>query len=269
MDTHSSARQEPNDVEANATMTMRKKWGMSIVVFGLVGSVLSIATASWVQFAADGRLLCSQPACAQHPNALWVLCSVVTFVQCLLTLLAFSTAGRFTAPLSSLARAAERIGRGEPDVAVPVGGSMEVRTLGLAFQAILMELDASRAKAMQAQKLAAIGQRASGIAHEINNIAPRTRTKLYDRKAFSVSRYSFALFLLNTTANTSITIAISELLLLRDALQLGGCEGNVDTVFGSASAREVSNNVTTSTICVVSGALFMSCCFASNACSTS
>ena len=46
---------------------------------------------------------------------------------------------------------------------------MEVRTLGLAFQAILMELDASRAKAMQAQKLAAIGQRASGIAHEINN----------------------------------------------------------------------------------------------------
>ncbi|MBX3249064.1 MAG: HAMP domain-containing protein [Myxococcales bacterium] len=63
-------------------------------------------------------------------------------------------------PITRLARAARRIARGDRGVAVPVGGSGEVRELGEAFAIMTRELDA---------KLRYIGELSADVAHELKS----------------------------------------------------------------------------------------------------
>jgi signal transduction histidine kinase len=88
-------------------------------------------------------------------------------------LLAFLVARRlwrdFDLPLGSLRRVAERITRGDRGARVGKLPAAELVVVGKTFDAMLDELDRAEQKLVAAERLAAIGRVAAGVAHEINN----------------------------------------------------------------------------------------------------
>lgn len=72
-------------------------------------------------------------------------------------------------PLVTLAGAADRVGRGDFDFRVGNVGQGELRALGEAFDRMAEELARREARLLQHERMAAIGQLAAGIAHELNN----------------------------------------------------------------------------------------------------
>ena len=75
-----------------------------------------------------------------------------------------------TKPLRDLAGRAESIAlAGRPSIGPPRTGSDEVGHLASAFQRMLVRLQESQQKLLEAEKLAAVGRVATGIAHEIRN----------------------------------------------------------------------------------------------------
>lgn len=72
-------------------------------------------------------------------------------------------------PLSRLVHAAGEIGEGRFSPQVGYAGDGEFRELGLAFDRMAEELSQRQAKLVRSERMAAIGQLAAGIAHEINN----------------------------------------------------------------------------------------------------
>jgi signal transduction histidine kinase len=72
-------------------------------------------------------------------------------------------------PLRELSEAARRIGRGELDIRVGDVGRGELLELSHAFDRMANELRAREARLVQSERMAAIGQLAAGVAHELNN----------------------------------------------------------------------------------------------------
>ncbi len=88
----------------------------------------------------------------------------------LVALIAWLLAARIARPISALARAARRLRDGDLDVRAPAQlGGGEVEELGRAFDAMVAGLEEAQARALVSEKMAAIGQLAGGVAHEINN----------------------------------------------------------------------------------------------------
>ncbi|MBI5624666.1 MAG: HAMP domain-containing protein [Elusimicrobia bacterium] len=77
--------------------------------------------------------------------------------------------GRLAARLKDLVGAAEEVGAGRLDAVVQDRGEDEVGRLARAFNAMTRDLKEYQARALRAGKLAAIGELASCVAHEINN----------------------------------------------------------------------------------------------------
>jgi two-component system NtrC family sensor kinase len=72
-------------------------------------------------------------------------------------------------PLSRLASAAFEVGQGRFELRVGPVGDGEFRELAQAFERMAAELHKREAQLVQSERMAAIGQLATGIAHEINN----------------------------------------------------------------------------------------------------
>ena len=77
--------------------------------------------------------------------------------------------GAVIKPLDRLADAARRFGSGDSRARVGNVGEGEFRALSEAFDAMAEELEAREKRLVESERLAAIGQLAAGVAHEINN----------------------------------------------------------------------------------------------------
>jgi len=84
-------------------------------------------------------------------------------------LVAWALARQFATPLERLARAARGIGSGDLEQAVVVGGSGEVRALGLDLEQMRLRLCALVEQRQQAERLATVGLFTATIAHEVRN----------------------------------------------------------------------------------------------------
>jgi signal transduction histidine kinase len=72
-------------------------------------------------------------------------------------------------PLESLARTTEKLAAGEIDGLPPFAATNEIQRLHAATEALVTSLKARREKLIDAERLAAVGAFASGIAHEVGN----------------------------------------------------------------------------------------------------
>jgi two-component system, NtrC family, sensor kinase len=85
-------------------------------------------------------------------------------------------AWRLSAPLESLAGAVQQVGEGNLDIRIDERGGDEIGRLGRAFNEMTRNLrlhqekiSQARRQLVQSEKMAAIGQLAAGLAHEIHN----------------------------------------------------------------------------------------------------
>lgn len=79
------------------------------------------------------------------------------------------TTKRISSRLRGLVRMVEAVGRGDHSVRAQPEGKDELDKLSRAFNAMVRDLDAYQAQVVRTGKLAAIGELASTVAHEINN----------------------------------------------------------------------------------------------------
>jgi nitrogen fixation/metabolism regulation signal transduction histidine kinase len=85
------------------------------------------------------------------------------------TFVAGRLADGLSSPVEDLARAMERVARGEPNIHVEAGGTDEIRSLVSAFNQMTADLAESRERAARAERAAAWRDAARRVAHEIRN----------------------------------------------------------------------------------------------------
>ena len=105
-----------------------------------------------------------------------LLFAVLTFVG---VMVAFMMGGFLTDPLRRMTVMARSIGGGDLTGRLPVNSTSEVGDLATAFNEMTAQLAASRQALSRSEKLAALGQLAAGVAHEINNPLASLRAILW------------------------------------------------------------------------------------------
>ncbi|MAQ13831.1 MAG: aminopeptidase [Sandaracinus sp.] len=108
---------------------------------------------------------------AQEATALGMLLGCIGVLTILVLAIGFSLHLRraISRPLGLLAEAAERFGRGETQADLGELGVGEIRVVARAFDAMAEGIREREAALVRSERLAAIGQLAAGVAHEINN----------------------------------------------------------------------------------------------------
>ena len=94
-------------------------------------------------------------------------------------LLALLLSSRLMAPVRTLTRAAEEVGNGNLETRVPVASRDEIGFLSHAFNAMAVRLKEDQERLVRSERLAAIGQMASGVGHELRNPLAAIRNAIY------------------------------------------------------------------------------------------
>ncbi|MFC1586842.1 ATP-binding protein [Planctomycetota bacterium] len=97
------------------------------------------------------------------------LLTVGGMIIIVLSLMAILLARAITGPLLMLNQQAERISRGDLDVQVDISRRDEIGTLAQTFNEMIRGLKEAQQGMIHSEKMAALGQLAAGIAHEIRN----------------------------------------------------------------------------------------------------
>jgi signal transduction histidine kinase len=84
-------------------------------------------------------------------------------------LIGLSLSRAIARPLAALGEGAARIGRGDLDTRIAIGGSDEFVALASEFNAMAAALQRNQERLLRSEKLAGLGRLAAGIAHEMNN----------------------------------------------------------------------------------------------------
>lgn len=146
------------------------------------------APEDWLRIAHGDAVLAVDHRTAEHRalvrtvligTALALVVGVIVFAG-----VAWALARQFATPLERLAQAARRIGDGDLQAAVPIGGSGEVRALAADLDQMRLRLDDLDRQRRQAERLATLGLFTATIAHEVRNplSAVRLTVQLLRRK---------------------------------------------------------------------------------------
>ncbi len=94
-------------------------------------------------------------------------------------ILAFYLARRISRPLGRLVSGTRRVARGDLSVRVPVAGRDEFAEVAQSFNSMMGELAGTQEKLIRSQRLAAIGQLAGSVSHELRNPLSVLRSSAY------------------------------------------------------------------------------------------
>ncbi len=112
----------------------------------------------------------SSTAAAKSVDTAWaVLTGTLLILLAGGTFVALHLKGRLTKPVEALLESVERARKGETADSFPAHTDREFRVLANAFNEAYQELTTAKESVLQAEKLAATGKLAAGVAHEVLN----------------------------------------------------------------------------------------------------
>lgn len=181
-------------------------------------------------------------------SARGVLVVLVAALAVTMTLVGL-VATRATRSLATLAAAADAVARGEMEGRVPVSSTDELGRLALAFNLMTRELQRTVRQAAQRRALAAVGEFAAELAHEVRNPLTSVRLDLQrlDERLPSdapgreqLRRALSALERLNRTVTGALRVARSSSVTLRPIPLAAALEPALETVLPQFAARGVA-----------------------------
>ncbi|MBN1114072.1 MAG: sensor histidine kinase [Oligoflexia bacterium] len=154
--------------QAAGTVTSKVSTGRGIMGTYVVASFERLKTPEWA-------VIVELPVAEAYKSIIdQIILAAVVLVLCIVLAILFGIwfSKSVTRPIISLCDVVQRVGTGDRSVEIPVETDDEIGKLAASFNQMVSDLrdkEKLHQKYVHAEKLAAIGQIVSGVAHEINN----------------------------------------------------------------------------------------------------